>query len=130
MVVNKRYPLLLWVTTLVIAPISLIIYDSIEYGKGSIKNDLPLIYVFFLFGAFFSLPVFIIVYFLFKYLTDKIISGFLIKVILNVFCLISICVTFALIKGSAAEISTLIYSGTVIVSSIFYKVYNKDKNST
>jgi hypothetical protein len=129
MIANKEYPLLLWVTTLLIAPILFTAYDIIEYGKNALKNDLPLGLLIFLVGAAFSLPIFIIVYFLFKFLTNKTISGFLIKGTLNVVCIISIWIIFALIKGSMAQMSTLIYSGSVILSSVFYKIYNKPKIS-
>ncbi len=90
-------------------------------------HDLSLIPVFVVFGFVFSLPVFMISLIFFNLLIHRFSSNLLIKTILCIVSIIGVFITFAIIKGSMAFTMSLIYSGSVIISSTLFKIHGYKK---
>lgn len=123
MVVNKKYPFFLWLTTILLAPVLYIIIQSIRSGIANGLTETETIPVFLVLGVLFSLPVFIVFYILFQSLTLKLSSGVLIKWTLNIVVIAGILTSFAILEGSMASMLSLIYISSVIISSAFYKIF-------
>lgn len=117
--INKMYPIQLWITTLIIA---LIIMVIISYSGIA---EFSFLFVVLIFSIFFSLPLILLNYFLFKLLSQKFHSTILIKLLLT-FITIGIIITFKIISGSMADDFTFIYSTAIIIASQFFKVYHKE----
>jgi Sec-independent protein secretion pathway component TatC len=119
------YPIKHWLTSLVIGPTIMIIYDTIYNSK--LMNDAVGVYFLFVaFGLFFSLPTFILYALTYNSIikTDK--SNFTIKTILIVLGILGIVVTFSLIKGTLTMKASIFYSIGLIIGSLFYKVRPKE----
>lgn len=128
--INTHYPLLLWMLTILIAPL---IFVIIAILKGDIvTGDLSLIFVFILFGAFFSLPTLAAVYLAFFLLNGKT-SRFVLVAILNMISITGVFITFYVMGGSASLEFCLIYSASVIFASLIcslgIKLFRTTKNS-
>jgi hypothetical protein len=123
---NKLYPFQLWITSVVIvAPILLLILGLINKEWNTGRETIP---IFILFGLFCSLHALVICYFTFNFLIEKYNSPLLIKAII---CLITcgvIFFTFLFIQGSMTFFLSLVYSGSVIISSLILKI-NKKKST-
>ena len=123
--VNKWYPIKIWLTTIILlGPLAVSIYSIAEdsyYDKGEILSQALL---FMLYGLVFSLPILGICYFFFKITTRKQMPGFLVKAITDSLCLLGVFITLKYVAPYAKLSLTLIYSASVIMSSLFYKVYN------
>ena len=117
--INKKYPFLLWLTSITIGAFFVEIFWYKDIGAESLQ----MIALYLVFGAGLSLPVFIIFLISFWILTNRLSSGLLIKVLLDIIVIIGVFITFAVIKGSMELTTSLIYSGSVILSSTFYNIY-------
>jgi Sec-independent protein secretion pathway component TatC len=122
---NKIYPFQLWLTSvLVIAPIIIIVANLINSRNIEELGVLPL---FIAFGIFFSLPVLLICYFTYRLLIKRTSSALLIKIIINTITIIGVFTTFYVISGSMALILSLVYSGSVVISSLLFKIKEREK---
>ena len=125
---NNLYPIQLWLTTIVfVAPLLMIVAGLIndEWNMG--LEVLPL---FIMFGLAFSLPSLLVCFAAYKILTVKISSPILIKILLNLIMVGAVLITFALISGSLAFRLSIVYSASIVISSIFYRVKFKEKHSS
>lgn len=130
MTVNRYYPLFLWLTTLAISPVLLAIAEGIYEGSViNLTGTLSLFPLFILFGLLFSIPCFVVVYILFKLLSGKMRSLFWLKMVVNIFCVICIWLTFRIIEGSMVPGLTVAYSAGVVLASSIVRVTSKLKNT-
>ena len=123
----NSYPYKHWLTSLVVGPLLMIIYEII-FDPGPMVGVVETYFLFLTFGLFFSVPVFLLYLLTFNQLTKKINSNLTIKTILNTVGVIGIIVTFLIIKGSMAMMLAISYSVTLIISSVFYRVRPKEIN--
>ena len=129
--INNIYPLQLWLTTItIVAPILLSIAAVInDYTYFKNSDNIGVIFLFIGLGLVFSFPMFMICFISFKLLVYKQVPPFFIKLILDLICIAGVVATFCIISGSMAFISSLIYSASIIISSLFYKVYIEKRAS-
>jgi hypothetical protein len=125
--VNPSYPIKVWMTALfLIAPIILWVEDRIVYHNIKISpQDLLTLLFLGLAGAVFSLPVYGILFVMFRFLTGKQLSPLQVKWTLNAICVIGVFITFKLIDESAQFTTSLCYAASVIVASLFFRIYSQ-----
>ena len=117
---NKLYPFQLWLTnTVVIAPLLLVVVGLINGVKNSGSETILL---FMMLGVVLSIPVFLICLFTYRLLIQKVSSALLIKIVLAIITIVSVFITFIIISGSMAHLLSLVYSASVIISSLFYRI--------
>lgn len=122
MAVNKNYPFILWISTVIIAPLFFPVITCFRYGFTEAAEGFSLLSILIFFGALLSLPTFAIFHFTFEILKKKFQSILLFKMILNIICIASIFLTFKLFFGSIEYFFSGIYSVCVILLSIFFKI--------
>lgn len=117
---NNKYPFQLWLTSVAgLAPLLFIAIGIIEKSNNVGLESIP---AFVMIGLLFSLPMLALCYVIYMVLIRKLASAILIKVIVNLITIAGIFLTFHLIKGSMALMLSLIYSVSVILASIFYRI--------
>lgn len=123
------FPAKHWLTTLLISPIFLIIYDSV--ADTHFVFDEPSIYMLFItMGAVFSLPGLLIYYLTYKHLITTELSNLQIRLSLIAVASAMAMIAFWLIQGSLMIPMMLSYLTGVAISGWFYPVReNKAGNS-
>jgi hypothetical protein len=123
---NSSYPMQVWLTALfLIAPLCLWIEDRINYGNIQLNsNDLFGMPLLGLGGAVLSLPLYLILFLVFRFLTRKQVPAAHVKWILNILCVPGIFITFKLVDESLVLVTPVCYSVSVIVASLFFKIYS------
>ncbi|MGC3945563.1 MAG: hypothetical protein QM762_13770 [Chryseolinea sp.] len=119
------YPIKHWLTSLIIGPTIMIVYDTIDNSK--LMNDAIGVYVLFVsFGILFSIPTFIVYAWTYNAIikTDK--SNLAIKAVLITLAILGVVVTFSLIKGTLIFKASIFYSVGLIIGSLFYNVRPKE----
>ena len=123
---NENYPLQHWLTTLLFAPFLPSIYESIVGPiSGEINGLLDIYLISVVFSFVFSLPTFVIYYFVFWSLSKRNISPIAMKFILIILTVIGIISTILLIGGYLAPTAILAYSLATIVSGCISKIKKK-----
>jgi hypothetical protein len=122
--INRNYPYLNWILTIIIGPFLWIIYEILinEQNAGSMFE---VIFAFIGVGLIFSLPSLAINVFVFQLLIKITSSLFLIKFILISIGVIGIIVTFKLIGGTLALNLTLSYSISLIIAGLLIRLQNE-----
>jgi hypothetical protein len=125
--VNNWFPIMVWFfTVVVIGPIfSSIIMNFMNITVIQEMRDFhPNLLSYIEIGLLFSLPVFAIYFVIFKILTYKSKSSFLIKNYLNIICTIGIFITFYIMSASKTNIYfSIVYSVSAILSGFIFRVY-------
>jgi hypothetical protein len=131
---NNWYPLLVWLlTVIVIGPtVSSIVMKFLGITVIQEARDLKLNFrVFLVFGLFFSIPVFVIYFVIFKILTYKNKSILFVKTCLNTICTIGIFITFYIMSASTTNMYfSLVYTVSAIISSFVFNVYSQRGDAT
>lgn len=123
--INKNYPYLHWILTIVIGPFLWIIYEILINGQNT-ESMFEVILAFIGVGLIFSLPVLVINVFLFHLLIKFNSSVFLIKFILLTIGVIGIFVTFQLIGGGTlASKLALTYSISLVITGLMLRLEHK-----
>ena len=121
-----NYPIKHWVSTLLISPILLAIYD--RFTESSFMFDMLSTYVLFLFmGALFSSPALFIYYWVHRYLETTQLKGLYIKLILVTLASTLIFVVFKIIAGAAQTQFTVAYVLGVSISAWFFPIRDIDQ---
>jgi hypothetical protein len=115
------YPLKHWLTSLIIAPLTMILYDTISSSK-LLPDTAGVYFLFIPYGLLFSLPVFGLYLLIFNMIikTDK--SSLTIKVILDAIAIIGVVATFSLIGDSIEMKLSIFYSVALVIASTFFRV--------
>ncbi|HEY2648618.1 MAG TPA: hypothetical protein VGI38_05475 [Puia sp.] len=123
---NSLYPMKVWLTALfLVAPLCLWIENRIIYGNIKVsQNDLFRMPLLGLGGAVLSLPVYLILFLVFRYLTRKQVPSEQVRWILNAICVMGIFITFKLVDESPVLITPVCYSISVIIASLFFRIYS------
>lgn len=112
-------------TSLVIGPLIFIIYDTVD--NSELMTDAGGIYfLFLLFGPLLSLPLLILYTLTYNFLIKNIKSDLTIKILLNLFGVLGIVITFLIINGSIATMLTIFYSIGLVVTSLFYSIRTRE----
>jgi len=124
--IHPLYPIKVWTTALfIVAPVCFWIEDMIVHKSIRINpQDLMIVPLFGLAGSVFSLPVYGILFLLFRFLTKKQLAPAYVKWILNSLCVIGIFITFKIIDESPQFGIALCYSASAIIASLFFKIYS------
>jgi hypothetical protein len=124
---NNWFPVMVWLlTVVVIGPIfSSIIMNFMNITVIQEMRDFhPTLLSYIEIGFLFSLPVFAIYFVIFKILTYKGKSSFLIRNYLNIICTLGVFITFYIMSASKTNIFfSLVYSVSAILSGFIFKVY-------
>ncbi|MBC3541148.1 hypothetical protein ACFSC6_03130 [Rufibacter sediminis] len=123
---NNLFPLEIWVLVIVIvAPLLLVIVGCIDQ---KLNVGIEFLVLFILFGAFFSLPALLISFLSFKFLVARTKSSFLVKVLFNLVVILTVITYFWIMSGSMAFMLSLIYSASVVLSTMMIPVFgNRSK---
>ena len=106
----KRFPLLVWVLTIVLGPI-LIQFYKIVVGRGSIFSWYEEFGLSVLIGAIFSLPALFAYFLAFNRFAKIIYNNFYLKLVMILFTTLCIVISFSIIgAGSLALGYIIIYS--------------------
>ena len=120
--VNKFYTLQSWlVSIIVVGPILMFLFNHSYHDDLFDIYDLLSLSI--VFGLIFSVPTFIVYHAFFKFLTKKLYPSLKIKVALNTVAIIGVFITFQIMNGSRATVGSAIYSGSIIIVSLIFKVY-------
>jgi hypothetical protein len=123
------YPFKVWFSAIaIVAPFSITIYNFLFYQNTAPNSDnyswvvatIPI-------GLICSLPVLVIYYVLFLFLSKRQVKTFMIKIILTIICVAGIIITFLIIGGTIAPLMSKIYSTSVILPSLIFKIYQNKK---
>ena len=122
---NSLYPIKVWLTALfLVAPLCLWIEDRIMYGNIRVSQyDLFGIPLLGLGGAVLSLPVYLILFVIFRFLTGKQVPTAQVRWILNAICVMGIFITFKLVDESSGIVTPVCYSISIVIASLFFKIY-------
>ena len=126
---NLGYPIKHWLTSLIIGPTIMIIYDTIDNSKLMI-DAVGVYFLFVTFGLFFSLPTFILYALTYNSIIKTNKSNLTIKTILNILGILGIVVTFSLIKGTLTMKASIFYSTALMIASLCFKVRPKEIKQT
>jgi|SRR5579875_969827 len=129
MAVNKNYPFILWISTVIIAPLFFPVIAYFRNGFTEAVDGFSLLPILIFFGALLSLPTFAIFHFTFEILKKKFQSILLLKMVLNIICVACIFLTFKLLFGSIEFYFSCVYSASIILLSIFFKINHQEKVS-
>ncbi len=124
---NTLYPIQVWLTaTLGIAPLILLLAGLVNTKWNVELVTIPLfMLVIPLGGLLLSSPVLLIGLLVFRVLIREVSSETLIKLLFAVISITGVAITFWIISGSMAVMLGLIYSASVIVASLFYRINKK-----
>ena len=122
---NKIYPILHWVLTLIIGPFFVCLFQP-YFSKGNFVLDFLSMYPYFLLvGFLLSLPALCLYVFVFVVLSDKAIKPLTLKLMLNGILVAIIIITFMLIDGSIISGYSIGYSVTAIICSLSLRIKKK-----
>lgn len=122
--INTGYPFQVWLTTIaIVAPLIITLHGVLQSNYHFSTVDVTFLFGTVPLGLIFSLPVFIIHYVLFIFLTKKRLKTLGIKLTLCITCLIGVFLTFHIIGGTSEHNFRILYSTSVILPSFIFKVY-------
>jgi hypothetical protein len=129
---NKTFPLLVWISTLLIAPMLIVVANYLSPHPDFEFGDIQIFLMYVLIGLIFSAPVFGLSYILYLYLINKGFSKFKIKAMYSSFSITGCIVTFLILAGIDDFIhQNLIligcYSASIIISIFLFRVYKIEK---
>lgn len=107
------YPLITWVLTILIAPITWMVFRIIKTGGGTL-SWLETLTVFFIVGLMYSLPTFGVFVLIYEILKRKRVSDFFLKGLLMIICVLGIFLTFWYISGTISMELAIFYSINMI----------------
>jgi hypothetical protein len=119
--INLNYPLLVWMSTLIVSPLLWIFYSEIKNG-GDVFSFLKSLPAFYTLGLMFSLPTFGLFALVYIYISKKTLSDIVGKVILFLVVILGITLTFYIIGGDVVEELALFYSISAAMAIIIFKV--------
>jgi hypothetical protein len=108
-----------WVTTLVISPLFLVLYDAVA-DTEFVFDDLGVYFVFIFMGAIFSLPGLLIYFLVYKGLISIGLSNVIIRLTLILVASLMALIALWLIKGSIMIPMMLSYVSGVLISGFIY----------
>src|SRR5687768_15939907 len=120
-----NYPVKHLFATTLLAPLIYAVYDPSIF-RGTKVWDMYLF--FFGSGVLFSLPVFLIYYFMYKGLNTTSLGQLLKKVLLNTFAILGIFLTLKIIQGSMVNALIITYSIALTITSLFINMPGKEND--
>ena len=125
----KSYPYKHWLTSIILVPIFSILYNFAFAEWQRALDSLKAFPIFFLIGIIMSIPTFVIYLILFIYLDKYTNSEFIIKSILNLVTFICMFLTFLILGSQEQELATM-YTASVLITSFFYRINEKNTKQT
>ena len=119
--INLNYPLIVWMSALIVSPLLWIFYSEIKNG-GDVFSFLKSLPAFYTLGLMFSLPTFGLFALVYIYISKKGLSDIVGKVILFLVVILGIALTFYIIGGYLVKELALFYSISAAMAIIFFKV--------
>ncbi len=124
--VHPAYPMKVWMSALfIVSPLCFWIEDIVLTRNIEIHlQDLMTLLLFGLVGSVLSLPIYAILFLAFRYLTKKQVAPDIVRWILNGLCILGIFITLIIIDKSPQFGIAISYSVSVIIASLFFKIYH------
>ena len=119
--INLNYPLIVWMSALIVSPLLWIFYSEIKNG-GDVFSFLKSLPAFYTLGLMFSLPTFGLFALVYIYISKKGLSDIVGKVILFLVVILGIALTFYIIGGYLVKELALFYSISAAMAIIIFKV--------
>lgn len=121
---DNYYPVLHWLTSLVAAPF--VLYLGLLLFEGQhLPELLGFFWLYFVYGIFCSLPVFVIYFICFLKLASRFESALNLKAVFNTGVIIGAIVTFILLDFGIMNKLILTYGITIILCSLFFNPFIK-----
>ena len=130
--VYPSYPMKVWMSALfIVSPLCFWIEDIILTRNIRIHlQDLMTLLLFGLMGSVLSLPIFGVLFLAFRFLTKKQFASSIVRWILNGLCILGIFITLIIIDKNPQFGIAISYSVSVIIASLFFKIYHTPFNKT
>ncbi len=119
--INLNYPLIVWMSALIVSPLLWIFYSEIKNG-GDVFSFLKSLPAFYTLGLMFSLPTFGLFELVYIYISKKALSDIVGKVILFLVVILGIALTFYIIGCYLVKELALFYSISAAMAIIIFKV--------
>lgn len=112
---NKNFPFVFWMLTVLIGPLFLIGYEIVIEGLAAfgMLQTLPVLYVL---GSLYSLPTLFACLILFKLVRKLSISNFYTRTLITFLGILGVMITFYFIKGTLTFQLSISYSAAAILS--------------
>lgn len=112
---NKNFPFVFWMLTVLIGPLFLIGYEIVIEGLPAfgMLQTLPVLYVL---GSLYSLPTLFACLILFKLVRKLSISNFYTRTLITFLGILGVMITFYFIKGTLTFQLSISYSAAAILS--------------
>mgnify|MGYP000707624402 CR=1 FL=1 len=112
---NKNFPFVFWMLTVLIGPLFLIGYEIVIEGLAAfgMLQTLPVLYVL---GSLYSLPTLFACLILFKLFRKLSISNFYTRTLITFLGILGVMITFYFIKGTLTFQLSISYSAAAILS--------------
>lgn len=118
-----------WFGTLILAPLIGQIIEHFTNNSNQIFDYFETYILFLIFGLFFSTPTYLLYSLIYWFLGQKNINKKYAKIILILFAIAGIIITFGSIGGSFGYKGTLIYSLSSIITGLFLKLNLKNNDN-
>ena len=96
---NRVYPLWLWLITISITPLSLFLWQILTTSNTD-SGDISIVMIFIPFGFFFSSPAFLLTFLLYQSIRKSTLPVWVIKAITIIIAIVSMIITLNIIEGS------------------------------
>jgi hypothetical protein len=132
-IINQRYSMNVWITSILSAPFILIVFLAVQertyWNVGFISLYILSVFV----GVILALPSIFLHKLAFKELAANIKSVMLLKILLSIISICTLAFTYVVIErfthsgyGNDTIIPLFCFLGTVIISSLIYRVQAKE----
>ncbi len=127
---NRNYLIKFWIFTLLLAPLSIFLYEFIIHNDGdSFFNNVIVYLLFVIVSIVVSIPTLAICDLVLWYLITKKINPIFTKITMIVFTLVGITITMMLVDGRFSLELILPYSITAVITGLFVKINNVPNTS-
>ncbi|RYZ29043.1 MAG: hypothetical protein EOO10_07595 [Chitinophagaceae bacterium] len=126
---NRGYPLWLWVLTIIVAPIGLFLWETLttSYTNGS---DISIVMLFIPIGFFFSSPAFFVTFLLYQSIRKSPFPVWLVKVITMAIAIVCMTITLNIIEGSMIPTLKWAYGLTIVITGMLLKAINTSSSNS
>src|SRR5579863_1526186 len=126
--INATYPFLVWIATIALVAPLLVVSHGLFFVEDYSRSAGDFSWIMLIpFGMVLSLPVLIINYLIFYFLTKKGIKALGVKLILCITSISGILLTFHIIGGSTEYTFDILYSVSVVLPSFLFRVFQVKK---
>jgi len=117
---NRVYPLWLWVVTISITPLGLFFWEILTTANTD-GSDISIVMLFIPFGFFFSSPAFLVTFLLYQSIRKSTFPVWIVKALTIVIAIVSMIITLNIIDGSMIPTLKWAYGLTIVIAGMLLK---------